>query len=141
MRSLSAEEAELWAKVTATIRPLSRDPVDREAVALQAPSPVAKPKGRVPPPRPAPVPPKRIENFQSATLDGGWDRRLRSGQVEPDRVLDLHGHTLDRAWVAIDRSLERAIACSERILLLITGHERKGDKSIRICKSCDETLD
>lgn len=127
MRSLSAEEAELWAKVTATIRPLSRDPVDRESVAPLAPQPAARPKGRVPPPRPMPLPPKRTENFQTATLDGGWDRRLRSGQVEPDRILDLHGHTLDRAWVAIDRSLERAIACGERILLLITGHERKGD--------------
>ena len=127
MRRLSAEEAELWAKVAATIRPLSRDPVDREIAAPLTLEPIAKPKGRVPPPRPPALPPKRIENFQSATLDGGWDRRLRSGQVEPDRMLDLHGHTLDRAWVAIDRSLERAIACGERVLLLITGHERKGD--------------
>jgi DNA-nicking Smr family endonuclease len=62
-----------------------------------------------------------------ATLDGGWDRRLRSGRVEPDRILDLHGFTLDRAWAAIDHSLERAIASGERILLLITGHERRGD--------------
>lgn len=127
MRSLSAEEAELWAKVTTTIRPLSRDPIDRQVAAPQAPPPSAKLKGRVPPPRPADLPPKRTENFQSATLDGGWDRRLRSGQVEPDRILDLHGHSLDRAWVAIDRSLERAIDCGERILLLITGHERKGE--------------
>jgi DNA-nicking Smr family endonuclease len=65
--------------------------------------------------------------LRSATLDGGWDRRLRSGRVEPDRILDLHGYTLDRAWGAIDHSLERAIAAGERILLLITGHERTGD--------------
>lgn len=68
-----------------------------------------------------------MQNLQGATLDGGWDRRLRSGRVEPDRVLDLHGYTLDRAWGAIDHALERAIACGERILLLITGHERRGD--------------
>jgi DNA-nicking Smr family endonuclease len=42
-------------------------------------------------------------------------------------VLDLHGHTLDRAWLAIDRSLDQAIASGQRVLLLVTGHERKGD--------------
>jgi DNA-nicking Smr family endonuclease len=85
------------------------------------------PKGRVPAPRPAELPPKRIENLQDASLDGGWDRRLRTGRVEPDRTLDLHGHSLDRAWVEIDHALERAIASGERILLLITGHERRGE--------------
>jgi DNA-nicking Smr family endonuclease len=85
------------------------------------------PKGRVPAPRPAELPPKRIEYLQDASLDGGWDRRLRTGRVEPDRTLDLHGHSLDRAWVAIDHALERAIASGERILLLITGHERRGE--------------
>ena len=49
------------------------------------------------------------------------------GQVEPDRMLDLHGHSLDRAWEAIDRALERAIASGDRVLLLITGHERRGE--------------
>jgi len=38
--------------------------------------------------------------------------------------------TLDRAWSAIDYSLERAIASDERILLLITGHERRGDRPL-----------
>jgi DNA-nicking Smr family endonuclease len=88
---------------------------------------VAKPKGRAPTPRLAELPPKRINNLRDATLDGGWDKRLGSGQVEPDRTLDLHGHSLDRAWVAIDRALERAIASNERVLLLVTGHERRGE--------------
>jgi DNA-nicking Smr family endonuclease len=128
VRRLSPEEAELWAKVAATIRPLSRDPVGAPQIEVESdPLPPPRPKGRVPPPRPAALPPKRSENLRTATLDGGWDRRLQSGLVEPDRVLDLHGHSLDRAWEAIDRSLERAIACGDRILLLITGHERKGD--------------
>ena len=64
------------------------------------------------------------------TLDGHWDRRLRSGVVEPDRVLDLHGHSLDSAWTAIDRTLERAIAAGDRIVLLITGHQRTGEPPI-----------
>jgi DNA-nicking Smr family endonuclease len=127
VRCLSPEEAELWSRVTATIRPLSRIKNDVDAAGQQPVQSAAKPKGRIPPQRAIELLPKRIENLQSATLDGGWDRRLRSGQIDPDRTLDLHGHSLDRAWAAIDRSLERAIDCGERVLLLITGHERKGD--------------
>ena len=128
MRGLSAEEAELWAKVTATIRPLSRDPVDAPAIATaSAPAATLPPKGRVPDPRPAKLTPKRTENLQKATLDGSWDRLMSRGRVIPDRTLDLHGHSLDRAWQAVDRALEHAIGANERVLLLITGHERKGD--------------
>lgn len=126
MRSLSPEEAELWARVTATIRPLSRGPVDAPITAAKM-APAAKPRGRVPTPSPAKLSPKPIKNFHGATLDGSWDRRLGSGRIEPDRTLDLHGHSLDRAWQAIDQTLERSIAAGDRVLLLITGHERRGD--------------
>ncbi len=49
----------------------------------------------------------------------------------PDRVLDLHGLTLDEAWSAIDSALDRAIRAGDRVLLLITGHERAGDPPVR----------
>jgi DNA-nicking Smr family endonuclease len=64
-------------------------------------------------------------------LDSTWDSRLRSGAVTPDRVIDLHGMTLDRAWSAIDIGLERAIAAGERIVLLITGHARSGGPPVK----------
>jgi DNA-nicking Smr family endonuclease len=128
MRSLSTEEAELWAKVAETIRPLSREPSGAPSRDDMAPQiAVSTPRGRVPSPRPPELPPKRIKTLEGATLDGGWDRRLSSGRVQPDRTLDLHGHSLDRAWAAIDRVIEHAIASDDRVLLLITGHERKGD--------------
>ena len=65
------------------------------------------------------------------TLDGSWDRRLSGGTVEPDRVVDLHGMSLDGAWLAIGRALEQAIARGERVVLLITGHHRPGEPPIR----------
>lgn len=131
MRGLSAEEAALWARVTASIRPLSRDPVEIEAIAIpsSAPAATAKIKPAPPPPRRPLAPPVRKFAI-SNTLDGGWDKRLKSGSVEPDRTLDLHGHNLDQAWEAIDRALEDAIARGERVLLLITGHERKGEPPV-----------
>ena len=65
------------------------------------------------------------------TLDGSWDRKLKSGNVEPDRILDLHGMNLDAAWVAIDRTLEDAIRRGDRIVLLITGHHRPGEPPVQ----------
>ncbi|WP_324807577.1 Smr/MutS family protein [Sphingomonas sp. LY29] len=131
MRKLSAEEAELWSRVAATIRPLSRDPVELPTK-LPNPTPVAPVppktvKGRVPPPRVVVAPAAVPRTLQQATLDGGWDRRLKTGRIDPDRTLDLHGHNLDRAWNAIDVALEDAIRQESRVLLLITGHERRGE--------------
>ena len=123
MRSLSPEEAELWARVTATIRPLSRQaPAKAEAEPTQA---APEPRPLTPkPPRKAVPPPARPK--PGTTLDGSWDRKLESGSVRPDRILDLHGHNLDKAWSAIDLALERAIDAGDRVLLLITGHARPG---------------
>jgi DNA-nicking Smr family endonuclease len=64
------------------------------------------------------------------TLDGSWDRRLRSGDLQPDRVLDLHGMNLDRAWSAIDRALDQGIDRGDRVLLLVTGHHRPGEAPV-----------
>ena len=126
MRSLSADEAQLWARVAATIRPLSREKTELQQ-AENEPKPVQlRPTGPAPAVK-RPVLPKPIAQ---RTLDGTWDRRLRGGSVEPDRVLDLHGMNLDSAWRAIDRALERSIAAGERILLLITGHHRAGDPPV-----------
>ena len=137
MRKLSAEEQLLWARVAETIRPLSRKP-EAEPVAkpvplvnAEVPRPIAKPpRGRVPPPRAAVAAPAAPRLLQDSTLDGGWDRRLRSGDVQPDRTLDLHGHNLDGAWEAIDRALEQAINAGDRVVLLITGHERRGEPPV-----------
>ncbi|MEO7655479.1 MAG: Smr/MutS family protein [Sphingomicrobium sp.] len=52
---------------------------------------------------------------------------MARGTTRPDRVVDLHGHSLDTAWQAIDRGLDQAIASGERLVLLITGHRRDGD--------------
>ena len=74
-------------------------------------------------PRPIPIDEK--------TLDGSWDKRLRSGAVDPDRLIDLHGMNLDRAWNAIDRGLDAAISRGERLVLLITGHQRSGEQPVQ----------
>ena len=127
MRSLSPEEAELWARVASTIKPLSREKTASQPTEIQSKAPLrAAPAVRrsAPTSTPPPVP-------RGPGLDGTWDRRLSKGSVEPDRVLDLHGMSLDSAWRAIDLGLERAVARGERVVLLITGHHRPGEPPIR----------
>ena len=125
MRSLNPDEAALWAKVAATIRPLSRETSAPKITQVPDEKSVSAPQQPRRTPRPQPPPPAPKAGV-GTTLDGSWDRRLSGGSVEPDRVLDLHGMNLDGAWRAIDRALEQAIASGERVLLLITGHHRPG---------------
>jgi DNA-nicking Smr family endonuclease len=126
VRSLSPEEAALWARVAATIRPLSRGKNSNEVIVESPKTLAAIAKAS----RPAPAPAK-LRPGPGATLDGSWDRRLASGAVEPDRVVDLHGMSLDGAWRAIDRGLDHAVERGERVILLITGHQRSGEGPVR----------
>lgn len=131
MRSLSPDEAELWARVAATIRPLSRELSASEAAEPPETSrsaPLSAPSPRV---VRQPQPKTRPTQLSEQTLDGSWEKRLRSGSVEPDRTLDLHGMNLDEAWWAIDRGLDQAIARGDRVLLLITGHHRPGEPPVQ----------
>lgn len=130
MRSLNPDEAELWARVTATIRPLSRDKLSSEIVEKSDKTCKQLTVQTVAAghPKPPLAPPRRAVG---ETLDGSWDKRLREGKVAPDRVLDLHGMNLDTAWRAIDSGLDRAIAAGDRLVLLITGHHRPGEPPVQ----------
>ncbi len=120
VRRLSPDEAALWRKVVESVRPLSGKaaapnpppqptdlPARPTAPAKPKPQAAAKPQPRLPTP--------------GMTLDGGWDRRLSRGLVQPDQSLDLHGHNLATAYDLLDQKLEQAIAGGARVLLLITG--------------------
>lgn len=103
-RALSPEERALWSRVTKGIaaektaqpqQPLFRDEL-----------------------KPLPA---RSARAPGATLDGSWDRRLRLGEVEPDRVVDLHGLTLESAHARAVAAVTSAVRRGERIVVLITG--------------------
>jgi DNA-nicking Smr family endonuclease len=130
VRSLSPDEQSLWARVTATIRPLSRDLKDLPQASEKTEGPKSVRADVSPPSAKRLPPPQLIRPRPGSTLDGSWDRRLKSGSVEPDRVIDLHGHTLDQAWSAIDRGLDQSIHRGDRVVLLITGHARPGEPPV-----------
>ena len=146
---LTPEEAHLWARVMASVRPMRSVSVrvpERAPPLPPPPKPVIGPNGKVVPPPPAPmgrvkpivrtvvtpfanrpgakpvVPPRPVAKPITAnTLDGGWDKRLTRGVVSPDSSIDLHGHTLASAHALLDVGLGRAIARGDRVLLLVTG--------------------
>ena len=140
-RGLSAAEAALWRRVTATVKPLN-PPRDGEGDhpqgggGAQASEPAAKPAPSKPPrvplhPRPAAggPPPRAGEDRQ--TLDSTWDRKLARGSLEPDFTLDLHGHTLDQAHDRLDAGLAQARAMGARVVLVIAGKPRPVDAADR----------
>ena len=72
---------------------------------------------------PAPVP--------QPGLDSHWDRRIKSGSIQPDFTLDLHGHTLDSAYDRLMQGLDQARAMEAKVVLLIAGRSRPVDPADR----------
>jgi DNA-nicking Smr family endonuclease len=126
MRRLTAQEMALWSRVAATVRPLHGKHL------LQPPEPPPPNPPRPTISRPAPVPRASAAlapPVTVATLDSSWDRRLRKGDIVPDRTIDLHGHTLAAAHALLADIIERD--GGERVLLVVTGKGR-ADRPSRI---------
>lgn len=127
-RGLSSDEAEAWEKLAATVVPMHpvKVPIVKPAppriVAKEAPKPA---KTKKPAPRPVarqPVAPARPT--PQGTLDSSWDRKLKSGALQPEVTLDLHGHNLDAAYDRLMSGVGQARAMGARTILLITGKPR-----------------
>ncbi|MGB3377647.1 MAG: Smr/MutS family protein [Allopontixanthobacter sediminis] len=141
-RGLSAEEAEAWARVAASVVPLvrrrSETPLAKIAVAPPAikATPAPKPAKRAPPPPPrqaaaiiAPV--RAARPIGAGGLDSHWDKRLKSGSIDPDFTLDLHGHGLDAAHGRLENGIGQARAMGARLVLVVTGKPRPVDAADR----------
>lgn len=135
-RPLTVGEKALWQKVIETVEPLDkasiqrieRLPVAKKPRDLQGPITAesfgGKPGMAVPLREQKPVPTRH-------GLDGGWDRRLAKGMVQPDVTVDLHGYTLSSAHGRLDGALQLSIAAGHRAILLITGKARNDDERRR----------
>ena len=146
-RGLSAEEAALWAKVAATVKPLAGRrnppwhgegdrPQDGGGGSPPAPSPKSSAKPKAPAtgfggPPPPPGEDLRVRPLDRHGLDASWERKLAKAAIAPDFTLDLHGHTLDSAHARLEHGLGQALAQSARLLLLVTGRPRPADAAGR----------
>ncbi|WP_395328704.1 Smr/MutS family protein [Novosphingobium sp. BL-8H] len=134
-RRLTAEEAQVWAQVARTVTPLEKrrpkaaapEPVPAQIVVSPPPPPAKKVKGRVP----APLPPKPVAAKPQAEsqlqLDGSWEKRISKGTLMPDFSLDLHGSSLDQAYVRLMHGLTQAKSMGARVVLVVTGKSRPVD--------------
>jgi len=128
-RGLSPEEAELWARVASTVRPLAGTAalVETRPAAPPEPKPALKPASpraaapRAVPPAPAPTPVRPLDRHG---LDSSWEKKLARAAIHPDFTLDLHGHSLDAAHARLDHGLAQASAMGARLVLVITGRPR-----------------
>jgi DNA-nicking Smr family endonuclease len=132
-----SDEARLWARVAATVRPLPGRVVE---VAAEAPAepPPARAAARAPAPfvpaahqsRPRPaVKPPLIQ--QLGDIEPGRKRRLTRERDSLELVLDLHGLDQDRARAVLHRFLLRAQDDGARAVLVITGKGVQGDGVLR----------
>jgi len=114
-RRLHPDEASLWQRVTADVRPSGAPafrPTQPDAQVTSIPKPLPAPTRR---PVDGPAHPP------TETLDARWDKDLRVGRANPDRIVDLHGCTLDTAHRLVLAALSDALSCGERLVVVVTG--------------------
>lgn len=118
-RTLTPEEAAVWEHVAAQVRPLPDRP---GTPVLPRVKPPAAPRADAPLPGVA----RHLAELPvtEATLDAVWDRKIRTGEVLPDLVIDLHGYTRDAAYKLLERRLRQAWERRARVVLIVTGKGR-----------------
>ncbi len=127
-RKLTRDEISLWRKVTEQAKALHPE----TAIPVPAPAPKTpavtrpKPKPHKPPLAQSvsrePTPPVRAP----LSMDRKTFGRMTRGKLKPERRVDLHGMTQDRAHSALTRFILTAQADGKRMVLVITGKGRPG---------------
>ena len=122
-RRLAPDEQALWALVAATVKPLHPHKAPAEIPASTAPLPARVDRHRIGAvkARPAPAPLPSSARTSTETLDSSWDKRISTGKIAPDLVIDLHGLRREQARHLLYSRVADAEARGLRILLVITG--------------------
>lgn len=152
-RRLTKADKQIWQAVAATIDPLPghaadvgvnqplqdnrhRQPADSKPSSPPRQKPADKPgsaaqpaAGRQPATLAAARPlimPANLDTGQRAGISAAAANRLKTGKLEIEGRLDLHGHTRVTAQTALVRFVSEAVAAGKRQVLVITG---KGSSS------------
>ena len=158
VKKLNPDDKAVWQKVASTVTPLSPEKLSPEKLTpekLSAPEPdpsrPVKAKGKARKAKPKPANPSLTRAGETQKLKppetppgpanlnqqgyGGISRsdahRIKSGQVEIDARIDLHGMTLERAMLRLRGFIASAIGRGDRTVLVITGKGRGGTGVIR----------
>ena len=130
-RRLSPDEAALWRRVAGSVRSiLPAQSLDVAKGPTPAMGAAFEPKGQITAHEHASAEPRTTRAaMPQNTLDGSWDKRIGSGQLIPDRTIDLHGFNLAAAHHRLDLGLDDAIRSGARVILLVTGRAARAGTS------------
>jgi len=113
-------DSHLWEEIKSSVSPLRNSkrrstklPVAGIAVAKSMPT---KPRPELPLPRKTSSSPPQLASFERRTA-----QRLGRGQLEPEARIDLHGHGLENARLALLHFLSSRRMQGMRLVLVITG--------------------
>lgn len=138
-RGLTAEEQELWSRVSRSATPLHpARPKKPELPDIARPAEPPSPSKARPVPhfdigqssslpipdfRPSPSPAERLA-ANPVRMDQKLHRRMSQGKLKPEARLDLHGMTLAAAQPELIRFVLSCHANGKRLVLVITGKGR-----------------
>ena len=126
------EDQILWQRVTQRVTPLSgRNQAFLSSLKVKQTTHSIKQSSKISQKMPLSAPsstpivksslPVDLRKGDRAGLDGRTQRRLSRGDVPIDRRIDLHGHTVARAEIKLQRFIEDASYEGCRCVLVITG--------------------
>lgn len=146
---LSAEDRELWSRVTAKVRPIAPERylhTDLPGGAV-TPAPLPFPDMKVVQPPPAPQKnfriasqPRPARSYDLALtlperlaampvqVDTKTHTKLKRGKLRPEARIDLHGMTMAQAHPVLVRFVHDAYARQVRLVLVITGKGKDRDE-------------
>ena len=121
-------DAELWARVARSARPLKKGRAAAAPAAAPKPRPKPAAKESSPAVKAAPKPvPKRAPTARGEALDRQTARKLEGGRLAVEARLDLHGMRQRDAHAALRRFLKSAQGKGHRHVLVITGKGAQAD--------------
>ena len=121
----------VWADYCAPFGPLPGRAQPETVRAAPSPRPLPQGEGETTPSpaAAAPAAPLAVGDAPAGVDTASWNR-LRTGRLAPERTLDLHGRTAQRAYHALAAFLHRAQADRVRCVEIITGRG-EGDERRR----------
>ncbi len=133
-RRPSADEADLWRKVTGDVKPMTKSTADalppgRDPAAPAAPAKAASPRRktktpcRAAPEEPAPRRPatRELRHGDAPGVDRRTADNLRKGRTEIEARIDLHGMTQAQAHRALTSFIVGQHEAGRRCVLVVTG--------------------
>lgn len=130
--NLTEDDRAIWASYARLVVPL-RGQVTPPAESKPAESSPVPAQSRAPAATRLALPPSRPLDIGThpAGVDGRTWNHFRTGRLSPARTLDLHGHTVQRAYHAFGSFLRSAHAERLRCVEVITGRGGAGGGAIR----------